>query len=117
MCRWSRVRMAWAGTGRKGRRGSPFPTQAVLLDHAFFWLPCQPIEKTPCQVVYNNDTMEARIRYAQTPDGRDIETALRMHTSPRATCAYSPPLSPGHRPRSRQNLDDITKRRGVLVRL
>lgn len=43
-------------------------------------------------MLYNNDTMEPRIRYAQTADGRDTEAAPRMHTSPSATCAHSTPL-------------------------
>lgn len=68
-------------------------------------------------MVYNNDTMEPRIRYAQTADGRDTEAGPRMHTSPSATCAPSSPLSPGHRPKSRRNVGDITKRCRVLVRL
>jgi len=53
---------------------------------------CRSTEETRCPVVYNNDTMELRIRYAQTADGGDTEAALRLHTSPAATCAHSPPF-------------------------
>ena len=114
--------LGWHGEKKPPRK--PLPdrsgsTEPCTLIRSACWLRCRPIQKTRCPVVYNNDTMEPRIRYAQTADGRDAEAAPRMHTSPGATCAHSPssPLFPGHRPRSRRNVGDITKRCRVLVRL